>query len=264
MATSRVEQIWGQFQRATDHHDSWNATFDAWLEGNPYSVRGNLEAESWFVVRLVVFQEPPFLTLALIFADYLHNLRAVLEHLVWHLVALNGGNATHNTGFPVVMEAKDWGAQRGSKLAGFPNPFVNVVKDAQPFNDSPNASRHWLHLLHELDIRYKHRLLLRLGITDFEWKPTFEFNRPAEEGDSVQQILPMALLEYRDGEELVRVREVSKQGDLRVVKLSQNPIEVHIGVGPFVPDLIVDSGQLPDWDGEVRRVIELLIAAFES
>lgn len=261
---SRLDEIWAKFRRAQEHYDAWNAAIDAWLDRNPYSVRGKPEEGSdWLVVRLVELEEPPFIELALTLSDYFHNLRATLDHLVWHLVDLSGNPTTDATGFPVVKEAKDWGSALGSRLAGFPRVYHGVIKDAQPFNDAPKATSHWLYLLHQYDIVNKHRLLMGLAISHFEWEPTFELNRTAQEGDGREERVPAEPIELVDGAELIRVRAVSPQEDLRVIKLLK--VEgVNIGIGPRgdprvalpVPDPV------PDWSGEVERIIRALAPGF--
>lgn len=258
----RLEEVWSKFDRAKHHYDSWNATADEWLDRNPYGVRGRPEPGSdWFVVRFVEIEPPPFTQLALIFADFLHNLRAVLDHAVCHLVGAS--NTTDSTGFPVVRKPQDWGSALGSRLKDFPPGFTGIIKDAQPFNHPTDAESHWLYLLHHLDIRNKHVLLVKLRVSDFEWEPTFELNRVAKEGDGRMDQLPATQVELRDGEELVRIRMISEENDLRIVKLREVN-NAHIGIGPH-SDLLEDfppNTPLPNFMGEVGTVLTALEPAF--
>ena len=263
---ARFLQIKGKIDRAQQHYDAWNATLDRWLDGKPYGIKGRPEeGTDWFVVKYVETSDAPYVQLSLIFSDYVHNLRAALDHAVWHLLDLANKPTGDATGFPVVRESKDWGSALGSRLKGFPSNFVGIVHDAQPFQDAPFPERHWLYLLHHLDIRNKHRLLIRLGISSFEWEPTFECNRNFKEGDRRDEVLPPTPYEMTNGAELVRIRMVSEQDDLRIVKLAQVPIPTRIGIGPF-DDLFVPLAgtDLPDWTAEVRAVIDALAPAFGS
>jgi hypothetical protein len=258
--SDRLAEVRSKLARAQEHDDTWTAEVGSWLDGEPYGVHGQYEGE-WFVLRFRELEKAPFVRLALIFADYLHNLRGTLEHLVWHLVETHSSSASEHTGFPVVVDPNKWNRALGGKLLGFPSEFVGVVKDAQPFNHRTDPTAHWLYLLHHLDIREKHRLIVRLAVSAFEWEPTFELSRNAIEGDGVISGEPDGPVELVDGAELARCRVVSEHNDLRIVQI-QTIENASLGVGPFSDVIPRTVARLPDMLGPVQKIIDDLAPAF--
>lgn len=110
-------------------------------------------------------------TLGLILGDFVHNLRASLDHLVWQLVLANRRQPNSSTAFPIHLELgflQDKAAffKRTKPAIGGCSPGARgVIESLQPYQkgNAFEASHHPLWMLHELDIIDKHRLIAVVG-----------------------------------------------------------------------------------------------------
>lgn len=205
---------------------------------------------------------PPPDDLGLVFADYIHNLRSVLDHIVWHLVVANGGELTTETGFPVVTDRRDWQHALDTRLRGFPEAWAGVVRDAQPFEVGDGAEQHPLYLLHRLDIASKHHNVVAMGVVGAGWLASFAFNRAAREGEEVIHVFAPPGTKLVDGVPLVVARCISEDDDLRVAKLEWIE-DLDVGIGPISTLTDDGDGPLPNFLVFVGTVIEAMAPAFE-
>lgn len=253
-----IDQVRAKLSRALEHKQAWEALFDEWTAKGPWTIAGGPDESDpeWYVLRLVETLEPPHLSMSLIFADLIHNLRCVLDHLVWHLIDIRNGTQTSARGFPVVLRPEGWDGSVPNKLGpDVPPDAVEAIKAVQPFHaDDPEA--HWLHLLHQLDIRNKHHLIVRHAVTSFEYEPTFLFSRMCTGTELVESKWPSKNPIFENGSELVRVRALSESDDLRIVELLRVENCV-VAIGP-ASDLFKGIGMLPRFDEEITSVIDTL------
>lgn len=114
-------------------------------------IRDEKRGIGYFEVRL---PEPPA-AIGPIVGDCLHNLRSVLDYLVWQMVRSNPPNTPSKSNmFPICQSIEAFARQlKGERLAGVPERGVAVIKSLQPF-DSPE---HPLALLDSLYNADKHR-----------------------------------------------------------------------------------------------------------
>lgn len=256
-----LNEIWGKLRRAEEHRQAWQDRFDEWFAGDTHRFEGVPDdGTGWLDLRLVSDGPPPLIPLAVVFADYLHNVRRALDNVIWHLVTLHGGTPNTNTSFPVIREEKDWRSALGSKLRQFPTEWVDVVEGAQPFKGKGDPMKHWLYLLHQLDLRNKHKLMVRLAISEFACEPRFRFNREPEPGDACEEDPPASAPELSENVGLARVRAVSATDDLRILELLRVD-QPALQVEPLI-DFVAWSGPLPDFTAEVRKVVKMLAPAF--
>lgn len=229
MASDRspLGAIHAKFVRALEHEGAWNRVVDVWLSENPHRYSTRQEGDGWFVVSIHTIDELP-MDAALAFADFVHNLRATLDHLAWALVPTD--RQTAEVAFPVCMAERDWSSARGQRLPGASTLALELIEGLQPFQYDERAQEHPLSVLHRLDIATKHRLLLRQQVHVLGFEPTFHCNRELRAGDGVTEELPAGPVELVDVADLLRVRPVSDQGDLRVVKV--DPLGIDAGFGP--------------------------------
>jgi len=105
----------------------------------------------YFVINL---PKPP-LTISALVGDCLHNLRPILDYLVWQMVISNPPNKPNKRNlFPICNTHKDFDSQvEGKRLSGIPKSAIEIIKQFQPFNDT----YHPLALLNELYNADKHR-----------------------------------------------------------------------------------------------------------
>ena len=147
----------------------------------PYALRGEADPSGWFVIRLVV-REPPPPELSLTFVDMISNLRATLDHIIWALVEESGNETHHKLTFPCVQNRERWPSWLGRQLKNVPPQWIPAMSSPA---DSPPAQprRHPMNALHRLDITNKHRLLIPIEHSTFEWKANYRPNRATREGD---------------------------------------------------------------------------------
>jgi hypothetical protein len=95
---------------------------------------------------------------SLYIGDFLYNMRASLDHLVWDLVISCGSDPTRRNAFPLFDSVERWARLQDARLAGITNEDIRaVIKDCQPcFGRNPFRNRH-LFLLEELGNVDKHR-----------------------------------------------------------------------------------------------------------
>jgi hypothetical protein len=226
----------------------------------PYGVRGVGDPSGWFVIRLVARELPPP-ELSLTFADMISHLRATLDHLIWALVE-ESGNATHDQmTFPCVLDRKDWPSSLGSKLRNVPQQWIPAIEQAQPFT-APKPRRHPMYVLHRLDITTKHRLLIPIEPSTFEWEATYSVNRAIREDDhQINRVAPPGI-RLTDGVELARVRFFSKTADLEVTGIKA-VIKAAAGWGPGLDELdLTGDDPFPDMMTFVATQIDTFTPAF--
>jgi hypothetical protein len=249
-----------KFARAQEHRAAWSRALDEWVATLPYGVRGEADPSGWFVIRLVAREFPPP-ELSLIFADMISNLRATLDHIIWALVE-ESGNATHDKlTFPCVLDRKDWPSSLRSRLLNVPPQWIPAIEQAQPFA-APDPRRHPMHILHRLDITTKHRLLIPIEPSTFEWDASYSVNRAIRDDDHrIDQVAPTGV-RLTDGVELARVRFLSKTADLYVTGIQSVP-DAWAGWGPRLDELDLTGGDyLPDMMTFVGTQIDTFAAAF--
>jgi hypothetical protein len=189
------------------------------------------------------------------------NLRATLDHLIWALVE-ESGNATHDQlTFPCVLDRKDWPSSLGSRLRNVPPQWIPAIEQAQPFAAS-QPRRHPMYVLHRLDITTKHRLLIPIEPSTFEWEATYSVNRPIRKDDRrIDQVAPTGV-RLTDGVELARVRFFSKTADLEVTGI-KTVTEAAAGWGPRLDELdLTGDDPFPDMMTFVETLIETFAPAF--
>jgi hypothetical protein len=247
-----------KFGWAGKQKDTMDAAIDAWYKSNAYGIKGSLdEAPGWFVLELRELNPPP-IEISLLFADWIHNLRSVLDHIAFTLTP----NADERTSFPVVRESKNWRSTHMGRIPDFPSEWLGKVEVAQPFQYGSRCDEHPLYILHHLDIREKHRFIVPMVLTSLSTIPQFFFNRPTLEGETLQLMSWQAPpgTKLVDGTKILCVRPISEHDDLRFTKF-ELPNDSIVGIGPG-SDLTNSMSDLPDLTSFVSGVVESLAGAF--
>lgn len=103
-------------------------------------------------------EPPPHL--GVIVGDFLHNLRCVLDHLVWQLVLLNGERPTRANKSPIVDTPERFAEVADGSLRGVAEKHRELVEIFQPYRvDGGNPAEHHLAVLRELSNIDKHRFV---------------------------------------------------------------------------------------------------------
>ena len=136
-------------------------------EPKPYRFVSKVDVEtSRYLLRIVIEREPP-VGWSLIVGDFVQNLRAALDHLVWQLVRANGQQPGRSIAFPIFdqeppmrrghRERERWKAMtRGVHPAAL--RFIERLQPYSPGGDGP--SRNVLTALRKLSNEDKHRTIL--------------------------------------------------------------------------------------------------------
>jgi hypothetical protein len=142
-----------------------------------------------------------------------------------------------------------------------PPQWIPAIEQAQPFT-APRPHRHPMHILHRLDITTKHRLLIPMEPSSFEWDAIYSVNRAIRDDDHrIDQVAPTGV-RLTDGVELARVRFLSKTADLYVTGIKSVP-DAWAGWGPQLDELdLTGDDFLPDMMTFVGTQIDTFAAAF--
>lgn len=103
--------------------------------------------------------EPSPLHLGVIVGDFLHNLRCVLDHLVWQLVKLNGQKPGEYNQFPICDTRKNYKEKAGRYLRGLATEHSLLIEEFQPYHRGSDAASHYLAVLRDLSNIDKHRFV---------------------------------------------------------------------------------------------------------
>jgi hypothetical protein len=124
-----------------------------------------------FKVRIQEMYDERFLQTALRAGDFIANLRAVLDHIVWQLALLGGGLPNKNICFPICEEDNSKSQEYIKRsTTGVPDKAVEMIKYFQPYKAGNDfrSTRLWkLNKLWNID---KHRHLTPHRITSAEWQ----------------------------------------------------------------------------------------------
>jgi len=157
-----------KLQRAEAHIDTLHAKIGTFLKGEPvpYGLIPEVDVQaSKALWRLRVIEEPP-LEWSTITGDYVQNLRAALDHLIWVLVKANGFEPTNSNAFPIFDvkppdksshgERQRWNRQ----VYGLHPSVLRFLDLCQPYKGPDRPSAHILAGLRTLSNEDKHRTLL--------------------------------------------------------------------------------------------------------
>jgi hypothetical protein len=162
LAMADLHDVHAKLERAQLHAREFDAMAQQIIDSRPFSFEVKVEEDDWCHIRWKQNGEFPNLEpLAVVFGDFLYNLRATLDYIIWQLVLLNGRKPGRHTSFPCVLEAAKWHHAVNGALRGVGQPWVAQVAKLQPFDPSHTTAPHShpLAVLDEANNMNKHRLL---------------------------------------------------------------------------------------------------------
>lgn len=141
-------------------------------EGQPYKIRSEYRVDSrQYVFTVEILREPPLL-LGLLLGDYVHNLRAALDHLVCQLARAAGGTCD-TTQFPIFSAEPNFVKKAGTLLKGIDPSHRAIIEKLQPYHTGKaDRESHFLSVIAWLDNTDKHRVI----------HPAFGYLHPPEIG----------------------------------------------------------------------------------
>lgn len=177
-----AQWAWAKVARAGQHIRELESRIGTWAATSGYGPAAAISEDrlSW-EVRARLPQPPPLAEWSLIAGDAVHTLRSALDVLVW---ANSAGSSLEpkqreKIGFPLVQDEVDWRGEWGRKLRSVPDHVADRIRDCQPFNrPAEEVAGDGLLLLHDLDIRDKHRLALETAavLAEFSFQHGVEFH----------------------------------------------------------------------------------------
>jgi len=163
-------------------------------EPKPYRFVSKVDVEtSRYLLRIVIEREPP-IEWSLITGDFVQNLRAALDYLVWQLVIANGREPSHRNAFPLFDGRPELGSQEARTwsrmVRGVSTDALDFIEYCQPYRGGDGPGAHLLTALRELSNEDKHRTLLAAysaieanpGAMDFEVVGVRDVRSPVEGG----------------------------------------------------------------------------------
>ena len=254
-----------KFNRAKEQFDELRAEMDQFFntEPKPHFSLGDFDSDEWeWIERFQVRRAPP-LRFGVILGDCVHNLRSSLDHVIWQVSMLDGGQPDAATQFPIASKSEaQFEAMAKSRIPGLSAKHRAVVKQAQPYTAGHAAASHPLAVLADLSNTDKHRIV----------NPTYSFvvgdagerldrlvesfkgpgSSPvhafwlAKEGSRMEHGTPWFRMTWNRGVE--PPHEVKMSGDL--------PLGITFG------DIGLDASDFPRVAESVRRVTQTFLADF--
>ena len=198
---------------ANNHLNRFQSESVTFMASRPYTVVSEKNPQEGISdLRLKILKPlPPDFSLTL--GDFIHNLRASLDYLVWQLSLLtcpkldtlpSNTRPVTDVEFPIFLTCNENAIAR--RLYFVPDEAAEEIKALQPYHRGDTAHEDWLAVLHSLSNRDKHRQLTPIGIlvrTEFlqesRWLTSWlENSVPLQDGAIITQ-LPTGFVEDSKG-----------------------------------------------------------------
>jgi hypothetical protein len=155
--------------RALEHLGDLKSELQAYYDANPCPVTLYKKPEigrRFLRVELKDLSDRTYLLVG----DFAHNLRSVLDHIVYSLVVEAGEVPDSKVQWPVLMTTNQ--ETFGRQTKGVPAAAAAIIEGLQPYHAGPGEAfkQHPLWQLHKLDIVDKHR---RVAINENEFNAGF-------------------------------------------------------------------------------------------
>jgi hypothetical protein len=161
--------------RAYQHLLDANSATSQFLAREPYDIGRDEQSEPGKLLFWITLLEEPPADIALIAGDAVHNMRSVLDHLVYEISARREASP-RDTGFPLFTHQADWDKRNKdgtlqvrsglNQVRLLPDEAITIIRNMQPWSrpvpfapDAFGPSRETLRELHALDIADKHKNL---------------------------------------------------------------------------------------------------------
>jgi len=164
-----------KLQRAQDHLSDIHKETRRYTNSHPYDVerriKGSRQEKRWdYIVHIT---EEPRIDTALLFGDFVHNLRSAIDHIFWACIP-SKERGTH-TSFPIETDdpwrvnaegAFVFDKKRRERFSqqtrGMDDEAVTIVKDLQPYK-FPEPANMALAMISAFDNADKHKRLILFG-----------------------------------------------------------------------------------------------------
>jgi len=159
----RWEQVEAKLQRAQEHFDELESMIVRLREecSDIIGVERNKETGdvTYYVTRELIIAPK----MRIVAGESLHALRSTLDHLIWHLIEINGGTPKDGvSGFPIYDTIDKFNAEKTRKIDGSGKFVLDIIDGARPYK----AGDKYLWVLNKLNNIDKHRLLIALAVSN--------------------------------------------------------------------------------------------------
>ena len=249
--------VHAKLQRAGEHLETLRSESVTFFEGHPYTLALDRNADATnYVLRVRVSSTPNFLRWGLVAGDCFHNMRCVLDHLVYAIAVTEAGAdpppKERQLQFPITTTKEEWRKQAWRIQSLSPDARA-AIEGLQPHGGRDAAGDHpGLVLLNDFDTSDKHRVLNVVTLHVSEGQNLVEGMIP---GQQVTFDSPMVPLE--DDAPVLRMffdrptPDVKVKSDFRVVVACARRSKT----GPEWHNL---EGAILTTRAEVERVIDVL------
>lgn len=171
-ADERLALILLKTERAKKHLNDLEIEIGAFVNSNPYEVRGERNPQTgqpFYYVASVARDIP--IRVALIAGDVIQNLRSALDHLAWNIMEVGEADLAapltyserKQISFPITDtdSPTEYEVSRKRKVKGMRNDAVRVIDGFKPYKGGNDT----LWILNQLNNIDKHRLLITVGMS---------------------------------------------------------------------------------------------------
>lgn len=154
-----------KFHRAVEQMNQLEATMDAWIATNPYTVASHEEIQSGEVVVTAMLREEPPTEWALRIGECLYNFRSGLDQLAFELAERHTGTPlpakiADMSEFPIFGRRPPSAKELADKIGGIDPKAQAIIQALQPHHrGNPTWKRDSLAMLDRLCNLDKHRAL---------------------------------------------------------------------------------------------------------
>jgi len=148
-----------KFSRAVEHLNALNEAVKGFNDTNPCTIVPELNEQTGECVLRVKILKTPTLEWAVVIGDIAHELRSLLDHMVWQLALSQVTLPYGKTEFPIFTGSALYNRDGLRKIPNLSASQKAFIEGLQPYHAGQDAYTHPLWLLHELNNTDKHRLL---------------------------------------------------------------------------------------------------------
>ncbi len=159
-----INSVNAKLQHAESHLNSIKDEVRAWMDSNPYSISKQTKSDSTrYSLILRINKEPPLQRWSLFVGDIVHNLRCVLDHLVYAIAIHESGQEPPPSGnklmFPICDTSAKFRGESNRRLVTLSDSIRAAIETVQPYNRPHEKLPPLLAILRDFNNTDKHRLL---------------------------------------------------------------------------------------------------------
>jgi hypothetical protein len=155
VSTSGFLDLERRLDRAKSHLDDLDIQVNQFLGRDPYTTERGPDLKDGGYILKIASHEPIPPIFGLIAADFIHNLRALLDNLIWS-VASAALKRNKNLVFPLVENRASFDKFAKTVLADMPSECIDALERHQPYNRRPDVKNDRLCILHKMWNADKH------------------------------------------------------------------------------------------------------------